>query len=625
MKISLQKLVIHNFLSIGDVELNLANRGCSLIEGRNNNPADGAFSNGSGKSSLWNALCWVITGETINGLKTNIPNIYGEDGCFVTLLMDVDGESYEITRYRDYGRTKNDLKIKINGVDKSGKGLRESEELLSQYLPDLTSDLIGNVIILGQGLPHKFSNNTPAGRKELLETLSRSDFMIQDIKDRLNLRSTELSNQLRGEEDNLLKLETSKEVNLKRVEDFKTQLSTLPTSTELEDQLQENVIKEKLLREEQENLLSQYNKLNEVYTKQNLEMEALKTQESEQRQQITEKWDSQISDQRIQMAECQANIKNLTGEISRLESITDVCPTCGQKLPGVLKPDTTDQKTQLNKMQNMLKDIQDSINQLQASKEKDLTEVKLKYEASRSAVEKTPTQYIQELDTLKNQSSLKQQEIERVVNSQIDLKIRIDSLAATRKTLQDKVAELSAEVSDLDQKIMYNKESVQNTQDHIEALNKINSLVKRDFRGVLLSSAIEFLDKRIKEYSKYVFNTQDLNLVLEGNNVNITFCNKAYSNLSGGEKQKVDIIIQLAIRDMMCQYLNFSSNVLVIDECFDGLDAVGCDKILDLINTCVRDVDSLFIISHHSETLQIPADEIITIEKDEKGISRIVR
>ena len=97
-------LKVHGFLSLGDVELDLDNQGHVLVKGFNENPKDNASSNGSGKSSLHNAIAWVLTGETVNGLKTNISNIYLNDGCFGTLSFYIDKDNYEITRYKDYGK-----------------------------------------------------------------------------------------------------------------------------------------------------------------------------------------------------------------------------------------------------------------------------------------------------------------------------------------------------------------------------------------------------------------------------------------------------------------------------------------------------------------------------------------
>ena len=77
MRINFKNLIIDNFLSIGHGEIDLENRGYTLIEGINNNPKDNANSNGSGKSSIVSALCFALTGETIQGISSNLKNIYG--------------------------------------------------------------------------------------------------------------------------------------------------------------------------------------------------------------------------------------------------------------------------------------------------------------------------------------------------------------------------------------------------------------------------------------------------------------------------------------------------------------------------------------------------------------------
>ena len=98
---------------------------------------------------------------------------------------------------------------------------------------------------------------------------------------------------------------------------------------------------------------------------------------------------------------------------------------------------------------------------------------------------------------------------------------------------------------------------------------------------------------------------------------------KEYEALSGGERQKVDLIIQFAIRDMLCKHTSFSSNIIVMDEIFDNLDDMGCQKILDLITTRLHDISSIFIITHHGAELSIPYDDIIKVEKSNDGISRV--
>ena len=209
MNIYFKRVHLVNFLSFGDSEIVLNDNGYTLVKGENNNIDDLATSNGSGKSSIWEAIAWVLTGDTIRGTK-NVVNMHTNEGTYVELEFDIDNNNYKIVRSKDHKVFKTNLKIYINGEDKSGKGIRDSEKLLSEYLPDLTSSLIGSVIILGQGLPQRFSNNTPSGRKEVLEKLSKSDFMISDLKTRISERKKVLSDKLRQIEDSILKLTTEK-------------------------------------------------------------------------------------------------------------------------------------------------------------------------------------------------------------------------------------------------------------------------------------------------------------------------------------------------------------------------------------------------------------------------------
>jgi ABC-type multidrug transport system ATPase subunit len=60
-----------------------------------------------------------------------------------------------------------------------------------------------------------------------------------------------------------------------------------------------------------------------------------------------------------------------------------------------------------------------------------------------------------------------------------------------------------------------------------------------------------------------------------------------------------------------------------LDEIFDNLDDIGCQKILDLITTKLYDISSIFIISHHGNELNIPYDDKIKIIKDNNGVTRL--
>ena len=219
-------LSLTNFMSYEKASIDLNRQGNVLVGGINNNPDDSAKSNGCGKSSLFSALSWCLTGETVSG-ATDVSNIYSEGKTEVELTFDLDGDTYKIVR------TKNpsNLFIYINGENKSGKGIRDTSKLL------LNSSLINSVIILGQGLPQRFTNNTPAGRKEVLEKLSNSDFMVLDLKNKLSNRKNVLEDKKRKLEDENLTLTTKSSVLSQENEKLLEELNSLESEVELKKNL----------------------------------------------------------------------------------------------------------------------------------------------------------------------------------------------------------------------------------------------------------------------------------------------------------------------------------------------------------------------------------------------------
>ncbi len=265
MQVEFKKATINNFLSIGQAEVEFTSAGFVLVKGINTNPQDAAKANGAGKSTIFESIIWAITGETSRGTK-DVVNMFTEGGTSVSQEMTIDGKNFKIIRYKNHKEMGTNLKVYINDEDVSGKGIRDTEQILSQYLPDMTSLLISSIIILGQGLPQKFTDNTPSGRKEVLEKLSKSDFMIQDIKNRLTSRKTALSSDIRNIEDSLIEQKTKESYLKTRLQELSESLKNLRNDEELKQN-------QKNLQEIFDNLDKQSNTLigsiNETTTKVN--------------------------------------------------------------------------------------------------------------------------------------------------------------------------------------------------------------------------------------------------------------------------------------------------------------------------------------------------------------------
>lgn len=623
MTIKFLSIHLHHFLSFNDSTIDLSDKGYCLIVGVNKNPKDAAKSNGSGKSTIWNALSYALIGETLSGLKSNLANNYFNDGCYVEVEFEVDGHNYKLLRSKDDDTYGTNLKIIIDGEDKSGKGIRESQALLDQYLPDLTGELIGSVIMLGQGLPQKFTSNSPSGRKEVLEHLSKSDFMIEDLKDRIDARLVSLNTQLRGYEDELLALESKKSVYQQQLDENCEKLQKLSQNIDYDALIAQ---KEEELRQLRDKI-GHYQEENEKLAQEKEDLAFKINEESNLKHERLEKIYAQYIEYNKDILDrksvASSNKLQLEKEIQAMKNIKDICPTCGQKIPNVIKPDTSAKETELE-------GVVEEYNQILKEERDNNTE----YSNAKSKIEEMFNQAAEQ-----PHARLKEITFTIVTNSHAisacnPLYDEFSSVIATLKAnkenhenaikeVQDKIEELrhsSIEIAQQCETINGNK---LNLDLHIKAVNKMNTLIKRDFRGVLLSGIIDFINSKAKEYASKIFNSDNLEFVLDGNNIDITFEGKEYENLSGGEKQRVDLIVQFAIRDMMSRYLGFSSNILVLDEITDALDSVSCDKVINFITNELSDVESVFIISHHGDELMLPEDSRITIVKNELGVSEV--
>ena len=226
------------------------------------------------------------------------------------------------------------------------------------------------------------------------------------------------------------------------------------------------------------------------------------------------------------------------------------------------------------------------------------------------------------LNNLKIELSNKQKEIETVKNSIVIAEKNIQYYSEQINELNNRIIHNENELVDFTEKIQYNINMKEYTDKRLSIINKMNTIITRDFRGYLLQNSIEFINNKAKEYSKEVFDTDKLDFQLDGNSISISYDGKEYENLSGGEKQKIDLIVQLSLRDMLCKHLNFSSNILVLDELFDNLDSIGCQRVLNLIATELNDVESIFIVTHHSD-IAIPVDRELVVIKDSNKISKV--
>lgn len=623
MHIKFEHIEIENFMSIEKGNLDLNNQGYVLINGINNNPTDACKSNGSGKSSIIEAIVYALTGETIRGTK-DVVNRVSNNGCKISLDFKVDNTSYKIIRTKDYDVSGSNLRLYVDNKDVSGKGVRDTQKILEEYLPDLTSSLIGSVIVLGQGLPQRFTNNTPSGRKEVLEKLSKSDFMIEDIKDKLSKRKTELNEELRKYEDLILSSTSKKEILDNQLIKLKSDKESLSCNIDYDKEIKEY--------EHQLNVLEDYQVESYHYSqqlKQQLDDKLKDYQNWVAQVNNNYIYESTIIDERYnikglesQKIELENKVKYKEDEIRRLESIKDICPTCGQHLPEVHKVDITPYKAELANFKEEFEKHSKEFSIIRETVEKAKKDMLEKFDKDTEEIKKEG----QELRELYNKASKDNEDyLKEIAEVKLTLnKIKLDkqNYETKKDTIDKDIIDTENQIKQKDEEILYNNNEKNNIESRLQVVNKMITIATRDFRGFLLSEIIKYIDTKAKEYCLEVFGTDKISFVLDGNNISISYDGKEYENLSGGEKQRIDLIVQFSIRDMLCQFMNFSANLIALDEIFDALDITSCQNVINMLSKKLNDIESIFIISHHLE-LDIPYDKQIFVVKNERGVSTI--
>ena len=446
MHLIFKKIIIDNFMSIGHGEVDLNNQGYVLINGINNNPHDSAKSNGSGKSSIIESIVYCLTGETIRNTK-DIVNRYTDNGCKVELTFSVDNDNYRLIRTRDEKDLGTNLKIFFNDKDISGKGIRDSEKILEEYLPDLTSSLIGSVIVLGQGLPQRFTNNTPAGRKEVLEKLSKSDYMIEDIKNKLSVRKSQLNEELRNVEDIILSNNSKKQVLESQLQHLREdKASLIPIDYDAEIQNYENQLN-RLLDEHTEsyNYAQQLNEKLNNKLKQYQDWASKVTDNYNHECQVLEEYYN-IFDIKKELSTLETSIKIKRETIDKLDAVKDVCPTCGQHLPDVHKVDTSEQKAELEELKSQYTSKKDFFDNLSKEIETKKKEILDKLNSDTEIIK-------QEGKELRETFNSVNDDLQKYNNDINNLKLEINKLKLKKETYEKQSKTIDSDINKVEQDI----------------------------------------------------------------------------------------------------------------------------------------------------------------------------
>ena len=181
--------------------------------------------NGAGKSSLLEAIAWVIWGQGRAASEDDVIH-QGEQEVMVDFVFCCHQQTYRIIRSRYRGQVSSlEFQIKTDAGFRSltGRGVRATQQLILNHLK-LDYETFVNSAYLRQGRADEFMLKRPSERKQIL-----ADLLKLDQYDQLAEQAKEQSRQLKAEISVLDQTLTQTAQQLQQVDAIATEQSLLET------------------------------------------------------------------------------------------------------------------------------------------------------------------------------------------------------------------------------------------------------------------------------------------------------------------------------------------------------------------------------------------------------------
>ena len=557
-----EKIRWKNFLSTGNVfsEIDLESNRTNLIVG----------SNGAGKSTILDALTFSLFGKPFRKIsKGSLVNSINEKDCMVEIEFRIGKLEYKVVR----GIKPNKLEIYCNGqLWNQESTLVEQQKNFEVNVLKMNYKSFTQIVVLGSSTFVPFMKLPGAQRRDIIEDiLDIQVFSTMNVllKDKIRENNEELrdvdyqldllKDKIEIQKQNMLSLQqrTQEEINRKqeKVNEYK--------KTELQGAEDVSVLTQQIgnLNEE----MKTYQKSSDKLAKLNTFM--------------------------IKMTHKMNTCKK---EHEFFEK-NHVCPTCTQELSEEFRDDKLKEgQTKLDEMNLGFDEIKTAIQEEQSRFEK-FTELSTQVNEINSSISQTNFQ----LMTIRKQVESLQEEITELEGDNVDKKAEFDKLQLlvnNKKDLSKQHASLKQDkdvLSTAGQLLKDNGIKTRIIKTYLPTMNKlINDFLQR-MEFYVNFTLDENFEEQIKSRYRDVF---------------------SYDSFSEGEKARIDIALLLTWRSIAKLKNSVDTNLLILDEIFDGsLDQSGTSD-LGWILRNFDDATKVFVISH-KQGLDDKFDRTISVEK----------
>ena len=563
--IRIKDLTVKNFMSVGNqtqaVDFNRENLTLVLGENLDQGGDDSGSRNGTGKTTIINALSYALYGKALTNIRANnLINKTNSKGMLVTLHFEKNGVDYRIER----GRSPNVLKFFINNqeqelVDESQGDSRQTQKDIDGLL-DMSHDMFKHIVALNT-YTEPFLSMRQNDQRAIIEQLLGITILSEKadaLKEQTRITKEAITTET-------LKIEAIQTANSK----IESTISSLQgTQRAWLAKKQQDINKLASAIDELEHLdidveLESHEKL-QNWNEHNSAILALK---------------KELSTLEPALQRADKSVEKVNKDVANLEDAT--CYTCGQELHADKKAEIAERKSkELEDAMSYQTEVSDKLIDVT----KALAEIgdingkpNVFYETAKEAYE-----HRQNVDSLKQSLTSKQEEAD-------PYQAQIDELNHTAMQEID-----WSPVNDLT-----------SYKEHQDFLLKLLTNKDSFIRKKIIDQNLAYLNNRLTYYldklglpHSVVFQN-DLNVEITQLGQDLDF-----DNLSRGERNRLILGMSFAFRDVW-ESLYQKINLLFIDELIDsGMDTAGVEGSLAVLKKMGRDGDkNVFLISHKDELI----------------------
>jgi DNA repair exonuclease SbcCD ATPase subunit len=563
-----------NILSTGNnwTEIKLNKSKSTLIVGEN----------GSGKSTILDALSWSLYGKAFRKVnKVQMINSINGKGAEVQVEFMIGKDNYQVNRtIKKYGSSMFEIYKNDKLVDQAANS-RDYQEHLERQILKMNHRSFCQIVVLGSATFMPFMQLSAQHRREVIE-----DLLDIEIFTTMN---TLLKEKVSTNKDSLQQVVYDTDILNEKIDLQNQYLKTVKDDNDKRIQQHHDKI-EKSRSEIQE------------YQQQ---IEQLNTQVAELNGSIADK--DSVSKKKKKIEQLEVKIKSkMSSLVKEIEFFDnhDNCPTCKQDIDHEFKCSTIEAKNttledttvgfeQLQKEYNNITERLEEINDVQEQVNKLLNEINSN-NSHINAINQMIGSIQKDIDQLQSEDQ-----------DTSELSGKLDELNQQLEACQTRREELSTEKSVLDIAQLILKDSGIKTKIIKQYVPVMNKLINKYLAAMDFFVQFE-LDENFNETIKSRFRDEF-----------------SYASFSEGEKMRIDLALLFTWRAIAKLRNSVSTNLLIMDEVFDSsLDTTGTEEFLKILNTLVDDAN-IFIISHKGDQLYDKFHSVIKFEKV-KNFSRMV-